>query len=157
VSETSVSTETTGGAGSSTQVDETTVDETTVEEPKPEIRFYAGRVDVTVGQLGNAKRVRDVRYLDFLPGDKSPVVAFIGLREGAERAVFSVSSDVAETSGEGSCAPKKPSPCQFLTLKIGEQHKFKFADGRTYRLRLLNTHVVRVPDPRNETTGNGDG
>ena len=49
------------------------------------------------------------------------MVAFLGLGEGGEKAVFSVSSDVVETDGEGSCAPKQPAPCQFLTLKIGEQ------------------------------------
>jgi len=119
-------------------------------EPKPEIRFFAGRVDLTIGPLGKAKTIENVRYLDFLPNDKAPVVAFIGLGEGAKKAVFSVSRDVAETAGEGSCAPKKPSPCQFLTLRIGEQRTFKYADGKTYRLKLLDTHVVRVPDPRSK-------
>ena len=151
----SVSSETTGG--SSTSVDQTTVDETTVNDggsrsapTKPAIRFYAGRVDVTVGPLGKAKTVKNVRYLDFLPNDKAPVVALIGLAEGARKAVFSVSRDVAETDGEGSCAPKKPSPCQFLTLRIGEQRMFQYADGKTYRLKLLDTHVVRIPDPRSD-------
>jgi hypothetical protein len=153
VTETSTSTETTPGGGSTT-ADETTVDETTVDQ-KPEIRFYAGRVDVTVGQLGKAKTIEDVRRLDFLPNDKAPVVAFVGLREGGDRALFSVSSDVAETKGDGSCAPKKPSPCQFLTLAVGDERRFKFADGRTYRLKLLATHLVRIPDPRRSESSNG--
>lgn len=158
VTETSSSSETTTGGGSSTQIDETTVNETTVNQPQPQIRFYAGRVDVTIGPLGKTKKVEDVRRLDLLPDDKAPVVAFVGLRDGAQKAVFSVSSDVAETSGEGSCAPKKPSPCQFLSLKIGDERKFKFVNGRTYRLKLLATHVVRIPDPRdNAADRDGDG
>ncbi len=155
VTETSSSTETVpSGGGSTTEIDSTTVDQTTVEQ-EPEIRFFAGRVDVTVGRLGKAKQIEDVRRLDFLPNDKAPVVAFIGLREGAERALFSVSSDVAETKGDGSCAPKKPAPCQFLTLAVGDERRFKFADGRTYRLKLLATHLVRIPDPRRSGSDGG--
>jgi hypothetical protein len=150
VTDTSTSTETTAGGGSTTEIDQT--DQTTVEE-KPEVRFFAGRADVTVGRLGNAKRIDDVRRLDLLPNDKRPVVAFVGLREGAERAVFSVSSDVAETSGDGSCAPKKPEPCQFLTLKVGDERHLKFDDGPTYRLKLRATHLVRIPDPRRDGSG----
>jgi hypothetical protein len=157
VTETSTSTETTSSDGSTTEIDSTTVDQTTVEQ-KPEIRFFAGRVDVTVGPLGKAKTIEDVRRLDFLPNDKAPVVAFVGLREGGERALFSVSSDVAETKGDGSCAPKKPDPCQFLTLAVGDERRFKFANGRTYRLKLLATHLVRIPDPRrNEADGDQNG
>lgn len=153
VTETSVS-ETTSSGGDTTVVDETTVDETTVED-KPQIRFYAGRIDVRVGELGETKRVDDVRRLDFLPGDKNPIVAFVGLREGADKALFSVSSDVAETKGDGSCAPKKPAPCQFLTLDVGEERRFKLPSGRTYRLKLLATRVVRIPDPRRDSGGQG--
>lgn len=151
-SETSI-TETTGsGGGSTTEV--TSVDETTVEESKPPIRFYAGRVDVTVGPLGETKKVEGVRYLTILPSEKTPVVAFLGLGEGGDKAVFSVSSEVVETKGDGHCAPKRPAPCQFLTLKTGDQRTFKFENGKTFRLRLLDTHVVRVPDPRK--SGDGD-
>jgi hypothetical protein len=116
--------------------------------PKTITRFYAGRIDVTVGPLGDAKRLDDVRVLDFLPSDKNPVVAFLGLSHGADAAVFSVSRDVVETEGDGSCSPKQPAPCQYLTLKSGGQQTFTFADGTTYRLRLLHTNVVAVPDPR---------
>ena len=121
--------------------------------PKPGVRFYAGRIDVTVGKLGDAKRIDDVRYLDLLPNDNQPVVAFLGLANGADAAVFSISRDVLETDGDGSCAPKQPSPCEFLTLEVGDQETLKTTDGTTYGLRLLHTHVVRVPDPR---TQNGD-
>jgi hypothetical protein len=127
------------------------------EIPKPEVRFYAGRIDVTIGKLGDATRIDDVRYLDLLPNEKAPVVAFLGLTHGAEAAVFSISRDVAETSGDGSCAPKKPAPCEFLTVGVGDQEMLKLADGTTYRLRLLHTHIVRVPDPRTENGGDQSG
>ncbi len=117
--------------------------------PPPEIRFYAGRVDVSMGLLGEAKEYTDVRYLSFLPNEQAPVVAYLGLLEGGDEAIFSISSAVTMGEGEGSCAPKKPAPCQFLTLKVGEERYMTYGtDGATYRLKLLDTEIVSVPDPR---------
>ena len=68
---------------------------------------------------------------------------------GGDRAIFSVSSEVDMGKGDGSCAPKKPDPCQFLTLKIGDERYMKYGlEGKSYRLKLLDTEVVRIPDPR---------
>ena len=77
----------------------TTVDETTV-EPKPEIRFYAGRVDVTVGPLGKAKQIKDVA-LPRLPARRQGAGGRVRRPARGRRArpSFSVSSDVAETDG----------------------------------------------------------
>ena len=117
--------------------------------PPPEIRFYAGRVDVSMGLLGEAKEYTDVRYLSFLPNEQAPVVAYLGLLEGGDEAIFSISSAVTMGEGEGSCAPKKPAPCQFLTLKVGEDRYMIYGtEGATYRLKLLDTEIVSVPDPR---------
>ena len=137
-------------ATETTHVDETVteIDGQPAQSPKPEIRFYAGRIDVAVGKLGEVKKIRDVRYLDFLPSDKTPVASFISLDGAGDSAVFALSGDVVETSGDGRCAPKAVDGCQFLTLGIGEQRTLKLADGTTYRLKLLDAHVVRIPDPR---------
>jgi hypothetical protein len=128
--------------------EDTTNDANHHQPPKTITRFYAGRIDVSVGLQGDAKRLDDVRILDFLPSEKNPVVAFLGLSHGADAAVFSVSRDVVKTDGEGSCSPKPPAACEYLTLHEGEQQTFTFSDGTTYRLRLLHTNVVAVPDPR---------
>ena len=125
------------------------------EQPKPVIRFFASRVNVTVGPLGETQKMKGVKPLDLLPDDKAPVAAFLGLA-GADSAVFSISRDVVESDGEGSCAPKKPSPCEFLTLKVGEERTFKYGpEGTPYRLKLLRADVVRVPDPRGAKPGQG--
>jgi hypothetical protein len=151
VTDTSTSTSTLSAPQSSSTVSEATqTTETTTDQPKPEARFYAGRIDVTVGELGDAKRVDGVRYLQLLPSEGRPVVAFLGLAHGGEGAVFSLSRDVVETAGDGSCAPKRPAPCQFLTLKVGDQATFKYADGTTFRLTVRDTEIVRVPDPRQQ-------
>ena len=122
-------------------------------------RFYAPRVDVTFGQLGDAKRIRDVRHFDFLPNEKRPVVAFLGLGESADKAVFAVSNEVVETAGEGSCSPHEADGCDLLILRVGEQRTFKVETGGeygetlTYRLKLLDTHFTRIPDPRDDDSG----
>ena len=105
VTETSSSTETVpSGGGSTTEIDSTTVDETTVEQ-EPEIRFFAGRVDVTSDGSARRSRSRTSADLDFLPNDKAPVVAFLGLREGGERALSSRSP--ATSSRRRATAPAR--------------------------------------------------
>jgi hypothetical protein len=156
VTDTVTDTSTTSSSGSSSSVTEST--DTTVttdtsdanhsKPPKTITRFYAGRIDVVVGPQGDTKRIDDVRDLEFLPSEKTPVVAFLGLSHGADAALFSVSRDVVATDGDGGCSPKPPAACEYLTLREGDQQTFSFADGTTYRLRLLHTNVVAVPDPR---------
>ncbi|MGH2953170.1 MAG: hypothetical protein ACRDK9_03985 [Solirubrobacterales bacterium] len=120
----------------------------TITKPKPELMFFTGRVDVTVGPLGKAKKIRGVKRLEMLPDKQAPVVAFLGLSEDAERAVFVVSRDVTTTDGDGRCAGKVGGTCQFVELAPDEQRFFHLADGSVHRLRVLGTDVVRVPDPR---------
>ena len=139
-----------------TDGDETvTVDETTTEtetETETEVRFYADRADVSIGPLGHGKTIEGVRPLDLLPDKQNPAAAFVGAAPRGEGAVFSLSPDVIDHSGQGSCAPHKPSPCEFLTLKPGQEHflKYGFKGTQTYRLKLIDSYVVRVPDPRGD-------
>jgi hypothetical protein len=150
----SVTTDTTVTEPDGEQVDTSVATEP--EQPKPEARFYAGRIDVTVGELGDAKRVDGVRYLDLLPSRSQPVAAFLGLANGGEGAVFSVAREVVETDGDGSCAPKQPAPCQFLSMEVGDKRTFRYADGTTFRLTLRDTDIVRVPDPRQQAADQPD-
>ena len=56
---------------------------------------------------------------------------------------------VIDTHGDGFCSPKKAAGCQFLSLPVGGERYFKLEpDGTTYRLKLIETRFVRVPDPR---------
>ncbi len=120
--------------------------EVVTEEPK--IRFYTSRVDVTTGPVGDLKKVDGVRGLDLLPNDRKPLVSFLGISETGDTAVFLVSADVTATDGDGSCAPKSPAPCQFLTLKEGETRYLDYGPDRTrYRLTVRKIRVVRVPKP----------
>jgi hypothetical protein len=131
---------------------------------QPEIRFFAGRVDVTMGPIGKGRDYDNVKYLTFLPDDATPIAAFVGLTGSgrSESAVFAISSLAEVGDGDGTCAPHKPDPCQFLTLKPGESRYIKY-DGKTYRLKVRDTQVVAIKDPRQADAGgdtsgaNGDG
>ena len=72
-----------------------------------------------MGPLGKASEYDNVKYLTFLPDDAAPIAAFVGLTDSGagESAVFAISSLVEVGEGDGSCAPHKPAPCQFLTLE----------------------------------------
>lgn len=122
---------------------------TTITKPvKPDVRFYAGRVDLTVGPLGQAKKLRGVKPLEMLPSQQKPVVAFFGLTADADRAIFVLSRDVTMTDGDGECIGRAGGVCQFIELAPDDQRFIHLADGSIYRLRVLDTDVVRVPDPR---------
>lgn len=144
-----------------TAPEQTTPTEPTTSEPtqpqtQTQQRFYAPRVDVTFGELGDTKQYDDVRHFDFLPNEKRPVVAFLGLGESADKAVFAVSNEVAETSGEGSCAPREADGCDLLILRVGEQRMLNLIDGTTYRLKVLDTRYTRIPDPRESSGDAGE-
>lgn len=139
---------------------DTTTDPTVEHPVEPEVttetKFYAPRVDVTFGPLGDAEQVDGIRYFDFLPDEDTPVVAFLGLGDSSDTAVFAVSNEVTETSGQGTCAPEEVDGCDLLFLKIGQQRLLKvdtvdgdgYGESITYRLKVLDTRFTRVPDPR---------
>jgi hypothetical protein len=124
---------------------------------QPEIRFVAGRVDVTVGPIGKGKDINNVKYLTFLPDDEDPIAAFVGLTgSGDERAaVFALTSFAEVLDGDGTCAPHKPEPCQFLTLHSGEQRYIRYND-QTYRLKVRDTRLVDVEDPSDQSAQGDD-
>jgi hypothetical protein len=109
-----------------------------------EPQFFAFRVDVFYGLAGDVKKVNNVKPLDGL----SPVGLFVGATEGAEQAVFMLSSDVVGVPGEGTCAPS-PDNCEFLGLKEGEAVEILYQpagspEPAVYRLRLEQIKLVPV-------------
>lgn len=108
--------------------------------------FY--EIDVKTGELGKAKKQNGVELLAYLPGKKRPVVQFVGVTRGLDKAVFVVSPAATNAGGDGKCVPNKSS-CEFLTLSIGKAHTFVYdLNGRTYRIKLNDINEVRVSDPK---------
>ena len=81
---------TTGTGPTPAPVEQTTTSELRRRQEAREPVLLPSASTSTVGPVGEGKVVEDVRSLEFLPSEKNPVVAFIGLGEGGERAVFSV-------------------------------------------------------------------
>jgi hypothetical protein len=105
---------------------------------KTKTKLITRRIDVAIGPLGETQKLDHVSELEFLPSADDPVVAFLGTSESGKRAAFLVSDDVVSSDGEGSCAD----PCQFLTLKVGEQRYLHVQpegapEETVYRLKLL--------------------
>jgi hypothetical protein len=136
----------TGGSDTAAQVQQTT-----------EVHFLAPTVDVNFGELGDAKEIDGVKKFDFLPSDKNPVVAFLGLGSSEDEAVFAISNEVVETTGQGGCSPPGTAGCDLLVLKVGQQRNFKLADGTTFKLKVLGTDFKEVADPRNGSDGDQSG
>ncbi|HET6830500.1 MAG TPA: hypothetical protein VFH44_04020 [Solirubrobacterales bacterium] len=112
---------------------------------KGEERIVRMTIDVRVGPAGGTKVLRGVKALQFLPGDKRPVVQYVEGDADATRAAFVVSPDVSSTAGDGKCDPGR-NDCQFLLMEEGDVQTFVYgAKAKTYRLELLAIHRTTVP------------
>jgi hypothetical protein len=105
-------------------------------------RRWGYEIDAKITVDGKTEKLESVKQLEFLPGNKTPVLQFLKGDFEQKSAAFVVSPRVTETRGEGKCSPNNSS-CEFLLLKDGESHSFDYEpDGRTYRIRL--TRVKRI-------------
>lgn len=119
-----------------------------------ETTLVTTRIDVRVGPVGDTKVIKDVKFLDFLPERRTPVVEYIQSDFDLTNAVFIVSPFVTTTEGEGKCAPA-PQNCQFLKLEVGDEHSFQYDDGLRYRLKLLRVKLHEEPVEEEETVTTG--
>jgi hypothetical protein len=146
-----------GGAATSAGAGEVT-------QPAPEVRtqtetkvvFY--RLKLRTGQVGSELKVQDeVGPLGSLPGGSVRALAFIGATMNSDlnpkRAFFLVSNSATVVGGQSRCVVG--SPCQILTLKVGQYVDVTWTDGLTYRVKLLKfrRHVRDRPPAQlgNET------
>ena len=102
-------------------------------------------IDVRVGRAGETKVLKGVESLQFLPGDKRPVVQFVQGDSDGTHAAFVVSADVTKSEGDGKCDPGR-NDCQFLLMEKGDTQTFVYgAAQESYRLQLLAIHRELVP------------
>ena len=108
------------------------------------VTLVTTRVDVRVGPVGNTKVIKDVKFLDFLPERKTPIVQYLQSDFDLTNSVFIVSDFVNKTEGDGKCAPS-PQQCQFLQLEKGDTQSFMYSDGKRYTLTLLDVNIHEEP------------
>jgi hypothetical protein len=113
--------------------------------PKPKLFLFSieRRIDVKVGPAGDLNEKKGVRQLSLLPNKAKPIVAYLGTNEAGDKALFLVSNDVTDSSGDGVClAPQ--SNCQYMTLKVGDVETFDYGPdpSTTYKLRLVAINQI---------------
>jgi hypothetical protein len=82
------------------------------------------------------------------------MVAFIGVSEDAEQAIFVVSDDVSRVRGDGTCFPSRSS-CNFLQLEPGDKASLDYAPegDRRYNLKLHGIRLIPIAKPHGTTSG----
>lgn len=171
-SDSTVGTVTTGSTGSSTSGTTTTTGESSPATPspseppssgggKPHLTFFTWAINVWIKKSGGADAEandsqepavkHEVLPQTALPGEKAPVVTYMGLsRTAAEkqhdaRALLLVSSDVKSISGETTCVsrPVAGGVCQLLEAEPGFPVTFVYGANETqYTIKILKIGLV---------------
>ena len=108
-------------------------------------RVLSYEIDAEAGVVGKEKKLAGLESLDFLPGDKNPVLQYVASTTNGKKASFVVSSGIVRVVSDGRCAPS-PENCRFLQLKVGQDAQLDYGDGGSlYRVQLLG--ITRRLDP----------
>lgn len=119
----------------------------TVTKVETETKYVDYEVDVRIVRDGKAKVVRDVQELTMLPGDKAPVVVFMGVSPDTEKALFLPSEEVTGVFGDVKCVTGAEE-CQLLMLEPGFPVTFTYGErDRSYRISVLKIERVDRADP----------
>ncbi len=138
-------TDTAGGTtGGSTGDGTVTITGTT----KSKLYYFYYETDVLVGESGaNLKRMNKIDPFTLLPSEEVPILVFLGVTAGGKQAVFSVSRQVLEVSGEGTCYPS-PESCELLGVPPGGGADMVYAvDNKTYRIEITRIKFIKSTKP----------
>jgi hypothetical protein len=79
-----------------------------------------------------------------LPGEKAPVVTYMGVGQGAKNALLMVSNNVKSTFGEAKCLSGTDT-CQLLEIEPGFPETFVYGDNDVrYKINVLKIEPVLV-------------
>jgi hypothetical protein len=85
-----------------------------------------------------------VRPLTPLPGEKAPVVTYLGANLQTGKALLMVSKEVTATFGEGQCVSGTAS-CELLEVEKGFPEIFEYGPNHVrFKINVLNFKVVRA-------------
>lgn len=98
--------------------------------------FAGYRTDLHWGAAGSSDKLRDVTRRRRLDAGDAPLLVYLGVRRGGERALFLLAAPAAAV-GDGRCLPARGS-CQVLELRAGESQFFdvESADGSVTQYEL---------------------
>lgn len=86
--------------------------------PAPKRTAPLNSIKVRFGKTGGEGTTTTLERLQALPSAASPVLVYMGIKDGGKVAVFMLSGDVT-AEGDGTCDPD-PGSCQTLKLRAGE-------------------------------------
>jgi hypothetical protein len=148
--DTGAATTDTGGGGG------TTTTETPAETPaQPETQTVEYRyvADITFTNNGKKRKIKGLERLDVLPGEKNPLLIFLGAGKNGNNAVFLVDSTLT-AAGEGKCRPSRDE-CAFLFIGAGSVEELTNDDGDSYTIRVDQIRKVKVGDDESSSKAGG--
>lgn len=93
-------------------------------------------------ERGELEVRKNVPVLAKLPGDKTPVVTFVGANLRTERLVFLVSHEVAAIKGEFACATRTE-VCELLEVGVGILLDYTYEpSGAHYEVKVTDVGVI---------------
>jgi hypothetical protein len=93
-------------------------------------------------ERGELEVRKNVPVLAKLPGDKTPVVTFVGANLRTERLVFLVSHEVAAIKGEFACATRSE-VCELLEVGVGILLDYTYEpSGAHYEVKVTDVDVI---------------
>lgn len=93
-------------------------------------------------ERGELEVRKNVPVLAKLPGEKTPVVTFVGANLRTERLVFLVSHEVAAIKGEFACATRTE-VCELLEVGVGTLLDYTYEpSGARYEIKVTDIDVI---------------
>jgi hypothetical protein len=122
---------------------------------KPGLTYYTFAIDVSISRQGGEDAAKskqepavkhDVLPQTALPGEKAPVVTYMGLARKGKKATGKVlllaSPDVSSVTGEKKCLSRGET-CQLLEVEPGFPITFVYgANEVSYTVKVLKIHLV---------------
>lgn len=122
--------------------------------PPRDVRFYSWTVDIKIAHakrnldgsqtMGTPTTREGVRSLTPLPGEKAPVVTFMGVSPDTGNAIFMVSKDVTAVFGDTKCISGTDS-CELLEVERGFPFTLTYGPAETrHKINVLEIDLVRA-------------
>jgi hypothetical protein len=121
---------------------------------EPQLHFFAFAVDVKITRVegglevegGNAQPQESVRHRVLpttpLPGEKAPVITYMGVWNHAKEALLMVSNNVKSIFGDAKCLSGTDT-CQLLGVEPGLPETFVYGDNDVrYKINVLKIEAV---------------
>ena len=120
--------------------------------PSGGLTYYTFAIDVQITRIetnaeGKIEKTgpttrRELKPPAVLPGEKAPVVTYIGASAKTRKPLFVISPEVTSVSGEGKCVAGTTS-CQLMELEPGFPVTFVYgAAGVRYKINVLKVEPV---------------